>query len=201
MANILELISQFGKGGIARANRYKITFNLPRGIVDTYFTNTDSSVGRIRGVQNELNRMGGIDIMCHSCTLPSRELQSFDMKQNGPPHRLPNTASYMPITFMFYSDGNLSTRRYFEVWQTAVTNISSNTFNFYNEYVSNIRIGVLDTEGKERYSVRIWEAWPSSISGVDYAYGNNNSAQVIGVTMQYKYWQSDKDDTRVAHTV
>jgi hypothetical protein len=201
MANILEFISQFGNSGVARANRFRVSFNLPRGIDNEYFTNTSSAIGEIQGVQNELNRTGGIDLMCHSCTLPSRELQSFDLQQMGPPHRMPNTVSYMPITFTFYSNGNLSSRRYFEVWQTAVHNISSNTFNFYNEYVSTIRIGILDTENRETYSVRIWEAWPSSIAGVDYAYGSNNSPQSFVVTMQYKYWQAKHDDTRVSYTV
>lgn len=207
MADITEFISQFTKGGVAQSNRYRVRFMLPIGIVNTYFTNTGSAQGVIESTQIELNRSGGIDLLCHSCTLPSRELQSYDLKQFGPPHRMPNTVSYMPITFSFFSDSNLNSRRYFEIWQTAVHNISSNTFNFYNEYVASIEIIVLDRESADGsdddslYSVNIYEAWPSSIAGVDYSYANNNTPQSFMVTMQYKYWQANHDDTRQSFTV
>lgn len=202
--NINDFVAQFGDSGVAKANRYRLEFNLPPGIqqdASAFFINTDSANSRIQGLQNELNRTGGINMMCHTATLPSRELQTFELGQYGPPHSMPQTASYMPVSFGFYSNGNLDTRRFFEVWQTAVHNISSNTFNFYNEYVSDIKIFTLDTSGQDRYMVEIYEAWPMSIMQVDYSYSNNDTAQTFMVAFRYKYWQAKHDDTRPTRTV
>lgn len=201
-SGISRLINQFGDAGIAKANRYRVEFTLPGGIrTSSYFTNTQSEQGAIASQQSQLNGSGAINIMCHTCTLPSRELQSFDIKQFGPPHRMPMTASYSPISFAFYSDGNLNTRKYFEIWQTAAHNISSNTFNFYNEYVSDIRITILDAEGRDAYFVDIYECWPSSIPQVDYSYSSQDQAQSFMVVMQYRYWQAGSDDTRVSSSM
>lgn len=201
-SSISRLVSQFGDAGIAKANRYRVEFQLPSGIRQhAYFTNTKSEAGEISSMHTTLNGSGAVNIMCHSCTLPSRELQSFDIKQFGPPHRMPMTVNYSPISFGFYSDGNLSTRRYFDIWQTAAHNISSNTFNFYNEYVADIRVTVLDASGNDTYFVDIYECWPSSIPQVDYSYSNMDQAQSFAVVMQYKYWQASHDDTRASKTV
>lgn len=202
MFKIDRLISSFGAGGYARANRFSVEFSMPRGIGTAgVFTNSNSEAANINGVESELNRNGNINVMCHTCTLPSRDIQPAELKQYGPPHRMPLTSAYMPISFSFYSGADLAVRRYFETWQTAVVNISSNTMNFYNEYTSDIKIKVYDIEGNCNYSVDIYEAWPSSVGLIDYAYSNTDTPQSIMVAMQFRYWQSNHDDTRVTRTV
>ena len=202
MRKIDNFLAALGQKGYARANRFEVEFTLPSGISGSgVFTNTKSESGSIRGVQSELNNSGQMNILCHTCTLPSRELQSAELKQYGPPHRMPLTSAYMPVSFSFYSPSDLSVRRYFETWQTAAVNISSNTMNFYNEYTADIRIKVLDIEDGCDYYVDLYEAWPSSVSQIDYSYSNTDTAQSIMVIMQYKYWQASHDDTRVSKTV
>lgn len=197
---INEFITAFGESGYARANRFRVSFQMPSGIGEAgYFTNTNSERGNIAATQNRLNGKGAVDIMCHTCTLPSREIQGIELKQYGPVHRMPVTGSYMPVSFAFYSGADLAVREYFETWQTAAINISSNTFNFYDEYTSDIKIQVLDVEDQVKYTVDIYEAWPSSVSQVDYSYSNNDTAQSFMVVMQYRYWQAGHDDTRVAN--
>lgn len=199
LSPINDFISAFGDKGYARANRYKVSFHLPRGIsASGVFTNTNSEAGKINQFHSDTNTKGKVDVMCHTCTLPSREIQGLEIKQFGPTHRMPVTGSYMPISFAFYSGADLSVRQYFETWQTSVINISSNTFNFYNEFTSDVKIEILDIEGNTSYYVDVYEAWPSSISQVDYSYSNTDTAQSFMVVMQYRYWQAGHDDTRKA---
>lgn len=201
-SSINSFIGAFGELGPAKANKFRVEFTLPRGIEKSgVFTNTNSESGKISSIQSQLNGRGQINLMCHTCTLPMRDLSGAEIAQFGPPFRMPFSASYTPVSFTFYSGADLAVRKYFETWQTAVTNISSNTFNFYNEYTADVRINVLDAEMNEVYYVDLYECWPSNVSMIDYSYSNTDALQNVATVLQYKYWQSGDDDTRVAKTV
>lgn len=204
LMGVESLLSAFGKDGPAKTNRFRVEFNLPLGInadPEVVYVNTNSTNSRIRQFQNVVNSKGRVNIMCHTCTLPSREMQAFELKQYGAPYAMPFTSSYMPISFGFYSDAKLSSRTFFETWQSAVCNIGTNTFNFYNEYTSNIRIYILDSEGNETHFVDVYECWPTSLMQADYSYSSNDTVQTFMVSMRYKYWASSDNDTRISHSV
>lgn len=190
MMGINTMIAQL-KQGIARKNRYQVAFLLPPGIGgETSFVNPDSTAGQITQVQQQLNPAsnGAVNIMCNTMTFPQRSLLTFDLNQNSAPFGVPYSASYDPITFTFYADSTLNTRLYFETWQQTVFNIYNNTMNYPSEYVSNISMYALDVTGKQQYGVILQEAWPVTVGSVDYGYSDNDSPQIISVTMRYKAW-------------
>ena len=196
-----NFLSAFSGNGPARANRYKIEFSMPQGIpVSGVFTNTNSETGSIQQFNSRMNGRGQISTLCHTCTLPSREIQASTIGQWGPPYRVPTTSMYQPVAFSFYTGSDFGVREYFEVWQTAVCNISSNTFNFYNEFTSDIRISVLDTYNEEGYRVDLIECWPSSVGTIDLSYSNTDNLANVTVVMQYKYWRNSRDDTRIGRS-
>lgn len=201
-ASINDFIAAFNGKQPLKANRFRVLFNSPIGISSNFSipVNTFSTSNQISSFFKNVNGNQQVDILCHTCTLPSRDLVGTEIKQYGPPHRMPITSSYMPVSFSFYSPSDMAIRRYFEVWQTAVVNINSNTFNFYNEYIATIRIDVYDSEGNTEYGVMLFEAWPSNISPIDFSYANENSLQNIMVTMQYRYWQNSTDSSPISMT-
>jgi hypothetical protein len=72
-----------------------------------------------------------------------------------------------------------------------VMNLTSNTTNYYDEFVSDVNIITMDREGKDTYRVTLLEAFPLNIGAVDLAYSNMNSVAIINVTMAFKYWKSE----------
>lgn len=200
MSSISNIINAFGDPGPAKANRFRVEFTLPAGASSQsseVWINTNSTSGQMRSLNSEINGNNRMSIMCHTATLPSREIQSFEVKQWGPPFRMPHTAAYMPVSFAFYSDSTLSSREFFDSWQCAVTNIGSNSFNFLNEYIADIKIVTLDMEGRDQYYVELFDCWPTSVSQLDYSYGNNDALQSVMVVMSYRVWRSKENDTRV----
>lgn len=125
--------------------------------------------------------------------MPQRNLMTYEHKQMNAPYKVPYSQSYDPVPFVFYGDSNLDARRYFEIWQNAVVNIQSNTMNFYSEYVSDVTIEQLDKSGNVTYGIKLYEAYPMSISTLDYSYSNRDSIQNISVVLSYKYWQNLND--------
>ena len=201
--SVTSFISRFGSG-FARPNRYRVEFSLPRGFSASPAlpgVNSNSSSALIQFQEIAMNQNGNINIMCHSCNLPQRTLLTYEHKQLIGPYRVPYSQSYDPVTFSFYTDPQYTTREYFDIWQNAVINIGSNTLNYYNEFTSDIRIFTLDNLGNDTYFVELYEAYPINIGIVDLSYSNMNTTQTVTVTMSYKYWASNRNDTRVNRTV
>ena len=188
------------RAGIAMPNKYRIEFNLPKGLPALPSSNFESMTATIRSNQRKYNGTGAVNIMCHSALLPERMLQTFEHKQMAMPYRVPYTQIYNPMTFVFYADSRLNTRRYFEIWQNSVVNVNDNTMNFYSEYTSDMKIYTLDKEGNDAYGIKCLEVYPLTIAASDLAYGNN-SAQNVSVTFSYKYWTNVDDDRTENKTV
>lgn len=200
--NFWDFLSHFQQG-FAQPSRYRVELNLPSGVnlaSGTIGVNTESTVGKIRQMENYFNAKGGINIKCHSMTFPQRSLMTYEHKQNSAPFRIPYSSTYDPVTFSFYADGQLDTRDYFDIWQAAVVNVGTNTINFYDEYVADIKLWALDSQGNDTYGVVLYEAWPINIGTLEYAYSASNSYQTSTVTMSYKTWQPIFNNSGVQRT-
>lgn len=186
-----KFLSLFNNGGPAMANRYKVEFHLPKGVPGSIGVHERSRQGNIRSYEREFNGIGGVNIFCHTATMPQRNLLTSEHRQMNAPYRVPHSQSYEPVSFTFYADAKLSTRQYFDIWQQSVINIKNNTLNFYEEYKSDITISQLDREGNVTYAVKLYEAYPIIVTSVEYAYANSG-LQNISVSITYKYWEQIK---------
>lgn len=177
--------------GVSRPNRFRVECVLPRGISADALRvggNQESVAGSIMGMERYFNQGGAVNIKCHTATFPQRNLMVQEIRQNSAPFRAPYSASYDPITFSFYANGNLDTRDYFEVWQSAVVNLGTNTMNFYDEYTSDMSLVMMNEYGHDTYSVKLYEAWPLNVGLIDVSYSQQNALTNVVVTMSYKSW-------------
>lgn len=197
--SVREFMSYF-KAGPGRPNRFRVEFNLPPGVDisvgNSYnFVNSDAQTGQIVSTQSRFNSgRGAVNIMCHEATFPQRTLLTWDQSQNSAAFRIPYSLEYDPITFSFYADSNLNTRRYFEIWQSAVANIRNNTMNYMSEFAAAVTIYQMDTAGNDTYSAQLVDAWPITVGSTDLSMANANAMHSITVTMAYRSYTSDSDD-------
>lgn len=183
-----SFLSHFQRG-VMKPNLYEIRFNLPAGVQKPIVSVEQGVSGSaLRTFNSVLNGNGGINVKCHTATFPQRTLQSFEIKQNTTPFRVPYSAIYDPVTFSFYSDSTGDTRRYFDSWQRTVCNVRSNTMNFYNEYTADVDMLIHDDAGNTTYGVRLFEAWPLSVGPLDVSYSQVDNYQTIVTTMAYRRW-------------
>lgn len=191
MSYAQEFLSKF-RNGISQPNRYRAKFFLPKGVSISgkeLGVNDDAKVGKISRMQNYFNSVGQIDLKCCSAQLPGRQMMTFDHRMNGAPFKIPYSSSYGPASLSFYADGTLDTRDYFDVWQSSVNNLSTNTFNFPDEYVSDLNIAMLDRGGNETYSVNLFEAWPVDLNEITLGSSQNDEITIVTVSLEYHYWQ------------
>lgn len=186
-----EFLSHF-TNGVMRPNRYHVEFNLPPGVLGEQngFVHPSVTVGAIRARDFAMNSVGSINIKCHTAMFPQRSLATSERLQNSSPFRTPYSANYDPVTFSFYADGRADTRRYLDLWQNTVINVGSNTLNFYNEFVSDIRMWNVNEAGRRTYGVRLFEAYPLAVGALDISFANMNNFQNIISSFAYRRWET-----------
>jgi hypothetical protein len=189
MSIALDFLSKF-RGGVAVTNRYRVELFLPAGVSSAggAGVNDDARAGAISSMQNYFNSSEQINAKCRDAILPGRSLDTYDYRQNSAPFRLPYSSTYGPASLTFLADSGFDSRDFFEVWQSAVVNIGTNTLNFPNEYVADVNIYILDRAGDDRYGVKLYEAWPVDISETQLSYADQDTAAAVTVSLEYKYW-------------
>lgn len=171
-ANVRDFLSKF-PGGFARQNRYIVEFQMPSGVPTAgSWMNRQATVGAIQAIGNQLNRDGAVQIACHTLSMPPRASLVYQHAQYSAPFNVPYSQQLEPVTFTFYNDKDLSQRRFFEIWQTAVYNINDNSMNFFVEYAKDVHIHQLDRQGNRVYSITLYAAWPQAIGELQYGYRN-----------------------------
>lgn len=190
MTTPYEFISKF-RNGVGMTNRYRVEFFLPRGVslgAGQLGVNNDARTGQITTMQNYFNATEQINMKCSGAEMPGRELMTYEYRKNSAPFRLPYSANYGPASFSFHADGNLDTRDFFDVWQSAVINVATNTLNFPEEYVSDVAIYAQTRDGRDSYGVKLYEAWPVGVAALPLSYADMDTAAIVTVQMEYKYW-------------
>lgn len=187
---IYEFLSNF-KNGVMKSNRFRAEFNLPKGVGSgsgSHAVNTKAMAGAIKNADVGFNSTSSINIKCHTATFPQRILQTLEFRCNSVQFKIPYTASYDGISLTFYADGNMDTREYFELWQSAIINFGNNTANFYKEYVSDIKLYIQNDAGNDTYGVILYECYPMQISMFDVSYGMHGTPLNIQVLFSFKSW-------------
>lgn len=196
-SSITEFLNKF-PGGFARPNRYLVELMMPPGLGSSgSWSNSESRSGTIESLGQSLNREGAVQIACNSCTMPGRTLMVYPHTQHAAPFNVPYSQQYEPVTFSFYANKDLDQRKFFDIWQTAVVNINDNSLNFFTEYTQDVSIWQLDRHGDKTYGVKLYAAWPLTISEVSYEYGQNDSPVNVTVSLAFKLWKADHDQTRI----
>lgn len=195
---IYDFLANFSNG-VAKPTKYRLEFKLPKGVSGSSTSDADTAVlsGNIRSAELTLNKQGSTAIKCHTMTLPPRMFQTHEVKYNNSSFKLPYGVTYEPVTFTFYSSATLDTVRYFDIWQSAIMNYSNNTMNFFDEYVSDIDIYILNDEGNDVYGVTMFDAYPLGKAAVEYSYSASNTVLNVSVTFAYRYFLPMESTQRI----
>ena len=138
------------KDGLARPNRYIVSFALPPGVSGS---NADSAAGMaqsgaIHSSLTGMNENNMVEVLCHTCSMPGRGINTTDHVHYGAPYKAPIGQDYSTANFTFNTDTKYNSRKFFELWQQTIVNIETNTLNFYKEYIADVTIKAYDRENK-----------------------------------------------------
>jgi hypothetical protein len=181
MAGIEDLKSKLiAKNGIAMANQFAV--NLP-----TLDKNTSSDT---------------LNVLCKEVSLPGRQMMSLDRTVGIFQEKVVNGFGVEDVTMTFYVLNDYGVRRYFDEWTKLIyTDIKRGEVNYKNNYTFDVNIRQLqkplarfgfdigpfdinlDVGNKSIYSVKLIEAFPTSIAAIPLS----NDGQLVECTVQLSY--------------
>ena len=191
--------------GFARKARYYVEFQLPKGVTpsvalgdfDTVDTSDNeelqgfSSNGQNRSVQ--IANAKRVQAFCSAISMPDRDVQTKEIRHNGPARKFVYDFKSADITATFYADKFLRERSYFELWQQSAFSTQTFNYNYYDNYVSPINIFQLGNYASRQerddvtYAVQLFDCYPKTIGPVSYSH-DTNTVQTFDVTFTFRYW-------------
>lgn len=169
---IKDFVAQVKTQGLARTNRYAVVFTPPAG---------------------GGNNLKNVLLFCDQATLPGTNYSTVQNRSFGEFREVPYEKLYDSCTLSFYVDTELQVKKLFDDWINAIQDPTTRTFNYYNDYVSNMLIEVQDLNDKTRYQMVLRECYPKSISSIQLDQGSKDVMKVQ-VQMMYKYYTSTPVD-------
>ena len=127
--------------------------------------------------------------LCNAAQLPSRAFSTNEYTTHGPTQKIPYQNLYDDVVISIYCKDTMVQKTFFDSWQSMVYNPSSFTFNYPDEYVSDVVIEQFDHTGKITYSVKLINAYPLMSSSMDLNWGSHNQFHNLQITLSYHHWE------------
>ena len=177
------LSSYHNNNGYAQPNRFDVVITPPAKVGGGGNENVFSGMDRKSDIRD-------ISMRCESVQLPGRNLStSADSNIYGPTRDIVEGVTYAEdLTMVFQASSGLDERVFFENWQRQAFDEKTWNIGYYNDYIGNIDIFLLDKQNQRRYGLRIHEAFPKTITATDLNSGTNNEIVKISVGFSFRYW-------------
>lgn len=144
MKTIAQFQTAMNQFGVSNQNYYVVRFERPEIL---RFTDLQ---GRLVDWPNEMT-----DLYCDSVQVPSRQINTGDLKSFGALYKYPTGVSYSQLDMTFLSDRNHRLRNIFELWTTAIANDEKQHATYYDQTVSS-RLTVFKYEKQKGTSVKTY---------------------------------------------
>jgi len=179
MANVQDFVSEISQSGITKANRYELVFTAPS--MKNLVTAGDNTK-----IQNSLR------YRVASVSLPSKSLATTETKIYGPVRKAPYTTTYEDLNISIYLSEDLSERSFFEDWMHYVIDYDTNRVRYFKDYSSSdLKLITYGESGQKTHQFEFEGAYPISIGEIQYAYANDDLAQIqIGIAYR-RYISTD----------
>lgn len=171
MFNPDSFTSSIQKGGLSRGNRYKLSISLPIDFA--------SATGIVRDITFRIN----------SVDLPGKQIATNEVKIQGPVRKMPYATIFEDLNFSVMLSENLVERKLFSTWMDFAYDPSTSYVGYYNNIVAPATFEAYGQNSETSlYKLKFQDAYPISIGGINFAYGNEDIA-VLPVTMSYRKYE------------
>lgn len=167
LSNLQSIIN---KEGISRSTHYYVYIAQPK----------------VLKYNNDINAQT-LGTLCQNIQIPGRILNVTPHMIYGAERKMPFGVQYQDVNANFICTDTFNVRRFFDEWHSAINNPFDNSFEYYNNYVTDIAIMKVDTRN---YNVGVYmmqEAYPISISAQQLGY-DQKEYTTCEVQFAYRRW-------------
>ena len=173
--NVSHFSSKIATDGLASPNKFEVIFRSIPG-------HTES------GDLKQLN------LMCDQASLAGRDVQAILDLQYGIRRQVVyNAPAYTPLSLSWLCTDTMDEKRILDEWNERCVSVKGG-FNvaYYNDYIGELDIYVLDRSGKERtYHMHYHEIYPKTVTAVELNHGTTNATLRVTAEIQYAFWTTN----------
>lgn len=172
-SKVENMVSNILDNGIIPSNRYVAEFALPRSVQDQY------------------PKMPNIMIRCSNVTIPGRNVSTVGYRIYGPARQMPYEILYGgELTLTYILSRDLGERGFFEKWMSTVVSNENYKVGYYDDFVGNLAIHVLDRSDQLAYTSLVEEVYPKTIGDLSLANDRENEYLTQEVTLAFRKYTS-----------
>ena len=167
--------SKIAADGLASPNKFEVIFRSIPG----------------HSQSGDLNQM---NLMCDQASLAGRDVQAILDLQYGIRRQVVyNAPAYTPLSLSWLCTDTMDEKRILDEWNDKCVSVAGG-FNveYYNNYIGELDIYVLDRSGKERtYHMHYHEVYPKTVTAVELNHGTTNATMRVTAEIQYAFWTTN----------
>ena len=189
-----SIISQ--KGGVARTNKFRVLFTPPKGSL--FNIDPEAILGSLLGgstgnfnAKNLINDPRAVSFLCSSATIPGSQIQTLDFQGQKQTVKVANTFIHEEVTLKFILTNDYYIKKLFDNWLSQVVDLESHTVGYKEEYSCDVIIQQLNSKGKVVYGVKLFKAFPTTVTGIEFDAGAENAYGELSVTFSYDRYQPE----------
>jgi hypothetical protein len=187
-----EFLSILHDDGYARPSRFEVVIKPPKRIAGTA-----AAAQMNNPAPFQLDEFAGdgttrhVSMKCSTITMPGRTFTTVEQDHYGPNRQVVNSApNFGDITAKFQMVGtNGNDIKYFHAWQDMAVNAFDYTVGYYDDYVGEVDIYLLDNQDQRKFGLRLEEAFPKIVGDVSLSMESADSVVDLDVTFMYRKWQ------------
>jgi hypothetical protein len=186
--NIDKLKSTIGKrGGIAKANRFKVMFTPPQQSLlnidpGAIFTSVISGDGI--DLKSLINDPRDISMLCESASIPGRQFSTDEVTMHKQTVKMPYGFIDEDISMTFLLTNDMYMKKMFDNWTQSIINDDTYTLGYKKDYTTDVIIQQLNADNKVVYGAKLENAFPITIAPIEYS---NDADGISKLTVTFAY--------------
>ena len=185
-----DVLSLFhSNNGYAQPNRFEILILPP---TKRALPPNSGGVNNVFSGVERKSDIRSISLRCDSISLPGRNLSTMtDANIYGPTREIVEGVTFAEdINIVFNGSSSLDERVFFENWQRQAFNEETWDVEYYNDYVGEVEIYLLDKQEQRRYGLKLHEAFPKTIAANELSMGTSGEIIKTTVGFTFRFWSA-----------
>jgi hypothetical protein len=182
------------RSGLAPTNRFALFMNPPSQTLlnlDLQNAVTNLLSGNF-GLSQFVNDPRDVALLCESCSLPGRQIQTLDKQHMNYRQSIKNPQGYFneDVSFVFHLTNDYHMKKLFDRWLDLIVNPETYQVGYKKQYVTDVTIQQLNQQNIPVYGIKLKNAFPVTVNTIEL---NNSSSgtQKLNVTLTYEDYETE----------
>ena len=128
----------------------------------------------------------GIGVLCNEASLPFYTFTTTDMFYNNKNYSFVNKIDFDPISISFYVDKFNKVLKFFDLWKNQIID-ENYQFGYYDDYISQIMVNVLDTRGEFAVTAILHDAFLLNINPINLAFSESDAVMHMQASFKFNH--------------